>query len=221
MKRNHQSEVAINRCVDSTKQWEKFLQMIGTLERNSTIKDLHAFADYLNDERKIKPAMQGLSYYFKFLENNIMSQEASKIRGKYLKRNALNLKDFVGLTNDDITILKEKGITNANNILAAGTTEDKRKALAKDTGIPYDSILALVKMADLSRIFGVKGVRARLYVDSGIDTVEKMSEANSEELIATTSSFIERTNFPGIPPTQKEAKSAIETAKKILKNIDY
>jgi hypothetical protein len=221
MKREHQSEVAAKRCINAAYQWEKFLQSTYTSEKMPSIENLQSFADHLNDERKIKSVMQGLSYYFKFLENNVMSREASKIRSKYLKRKALRLKDFIGVPQDYIMRLRDKGITDAGKILAVGATENKRKELAKETGVPYGSILILVKMADLSRIFGLKGIRARLYVDSGIDTVEKMSEMSSDNLIAITKSFIERTSFSGIPPTPKEAKSTIETARNLPRIIEY
>jgi hypothetical protein len=221
MKREHQSEVATKRCVDAAYQWENFLQSTDISEKMASIENLEAFANHLNDEQKIKNIMQGLSHFFIYLENNLMSREASKIRNKYIKRKTLRLKEFIGVPQDHIMRLKDKGITDASKILALGVTENKRKELAKETGIPYGSILVLVKMADLSRIFGLKGVRTRLYVDSGIDTVEKISEMSPENLIDITKSFIERTSFTGIPPTPKEAKSTIEAAKILPKIIEY
>lgn len=220
MKKEHQSEIAIKRCLEASQHWEKFLRNNQISPEESTAENLQSFADYLGDERKIKPVMQGLSHYFQFLENPIMSIEAGRIRSRYLKRNVLKLKDFLGIPQEDMKKLRERGITDAEKILALGAIEKDRRKLARETGISYESILTLVKMSDLSRIFGLKGIRSRLYVDAGIDSVEKMSNMDPDDLIAITKTFIERTAFSGIPPTPKEAKFTIETAKKLLKIVD-
>ncbi len=60
-------------------------------------------------------------------------------------------------------------------MLLAGQTEEKRVALAKQLGIPAQDILELVKLSDLARLPRVKGIRARLYYDAGVDNVEKMA----------------------------------------------
>jgi predicted RecB family nuclease len=47
--------------------------------------------------------------------------------------------------------------------------------LATQTGIPVEVVLELVKLSDLARLPGVKGIRARLYYDAGVDTVENLA----------------------------------------------
>jgi hypothetical protein len=220
MRREHQSEIALKRCISAVQQWEEYLQRNQTSQTKATRRELRAFADFLGDGQRIKPIMHGLLHYFKFLGDAAMSQEAGRIRSRYLKRNVLRLKEFVGVPQDDVVKLRERGIINADNILEAGATESQRRELAKATGISYGSILSLAKMADLSRIFGVKGIRARLYVDSGNDSVEKMSLMSPDNLIAVTRRFIDRTGFSGIPPTPKEAQSTIEAAKSLPKIVD-
>jgi len=78
-----------------------------------------------------------------------------------------------------------------------------------------------VKLSDLARITGVKGIRARLYYDAGVDTVEKMAKWDAEKLREMLVSFVERTRFDGIAPLPKEAEFTVKTAKKLPKVVEY
>jgi hypothetical protein len=68
------------------------------------------------------------------------------------------------------------GIKNVERMLAAGRTPGARQELADRTGVPLDDVVEFVKLSDLSRLGGVKAVRARLYYDAGVDTLEKMAQ---------------------------------------------
>ncbi|MGD8904752.1 MAG: DUF4332 domain-containing protein, partial [Anaerolineae bacterium] len=102
-----------------------------------------------------------------------------------------------------------------------GRTPGERQRLAERTGIPIDAILELVKLSDLARIQGLKAIRARLYYDAGVDTLEKLARWDPEELRDMLADFVERTGFDGIAPLPKEAASAVATAKRLSKAIEY
>ena len=70
-------------------------------------------------------------------------------------------------------------------------------------------------MADLSRLPGVKGIRARLYLDAGVDSIETMAGWEPDVLQQMMSRFVERTGFDGIPPLPKEVSSTIANARKL------
>jgi hypothetical protein len=106
-------------------------------------------------------------------------------------------------------------------MLEAGRTPQDRRALAEKTGVPLDAVLEYVKLSDLARIPGTKGIRARLYYDAGVDTLEKMAEWDPVELRAMVISFVERTGFDGIAPLPKEAASAVATARRLPKVVEY
>ena len=91
------------------------------------------------------------------------------------KRNPFKLRDFRGIHPDVIAALDAQRIKNADQLLNAGRTRQQRASLAKATGIPEDAILEPVKVADLARLPGVKGIRARLYYDARVDSVEAMA----------------------------------------------
>jgi predicted RecB family nuclease len=82
-------------------------------------------------------------------------------------------------------------------------------------------VLELVKLSDLSRLPGVKGIRARLYYDAGVDTVEKLAAWEPEALLSLTQEFVQRTQFEGIAPLPKEVSSTIANARKLPKVVEW
>ncbi len=137
------------------------------------------------------------------------------------KRNSFKLRDFRGVNPEFISILEARRIKNAGQMLNVGRTKKQRSALAKETGIPENVLLELVKLSDLARLPGVKGIRARLYYDAGVDTVEKMANWEPEALRVMVTEYVERTRFEGIPPLPKEVSSTIANARKLPKVVKY
>jgi hypothetical protein len=137
------------------------------------------------------------------------------------KRNPFKLKDFRGIHPDVIARLGSHCIKNAGQMLVVGRTKVQRSALARETGIPENIILELVKLSDLARLPGVKGIRARLYFDAGIDSAEKMAGWEPEALRVMVTNYVEQTGFDGIPPLPKEVSSTIANAKKLPQVIEY
>lgn len=101
-------------------------------------------------------------------------------------------------------LLEKEGIINVDQMLERGKTPRDRKELSKKTGIPPESILECVKLSELSRLGGVKGIRARLYFYAGVDTLDKMASWDPEELRAYLTGFVKWTSFNGIASLPKE-----------------
>jgi len=135
------------------------------------------------------------------------------------KRNPFKLRDFRGVQPEYIAALEAQHIKNTDQLLIAGRTRQQRSSLARVTGIPEDAIFELVKLSDLARLPGVKGIRARLYYDAGIDSVEKMADWEPEALRIMVTKYVEQTGFNGTPPLPKEVSSTIANAKKLPKII--
>ena len=150
-----------------------------------------------------------------------MRRLASELRTQLIERKTLPLKDFVGVQREHVDKLSSLGIRTAEDMLRAGQSPSRRQELSRRTGIPIDAILDFVKLSDLSRIFGVKGIRARLYLDSGVDTVEKMAQWDPKALRAMLVEFVERTGFDGIATLPKEAEFTVAEAKKLPKVVEY
>jgi hypothetical protein len=137
------------------------------------------------------------------------------------KRNPFKLRDFRGIDPAVVETLATRRIRNADQMLVAGRTKEQRSALARETGIPEQGILELVKLSDLARLPGVKGIRARLYYAAGVDTVAKMAAWEPEPLRLMVTEYVERTGFDGIPPLPKEVSSTIENARRLPKVVEY
>jgi hypothetical protein len=137
------------------------------------------------------------------------------------RHNPFKLKDFRGVNAEFITTLASWHIKDTEQMLTAGHTLGLRTMLAQETGIPENVILELVQLSDLARLPGVKGIRARLYHEAGVDSVEKMASWKPEALRKMITEYVERTGFDGIPPLPKEVMSTIENARKLPKVVEY
>ncbi len=136
------------------------------------------------------------------------------------RQNPFRLREFRGVNPVHIERLETRGIKRAEQMLAAGRTKKQRVTLAKEAGVPEEGILELVKLSDLARLPGVKGIRARLYFDAGVDSIEKMAIWEPEALRAMVTEFAERTGFDGIPPLPKEVSSTVANARKLPKVVE-
>jgi hypothetical protein len=87
--------------------------------------------------------------------------------------------------------------------------------------LPIETILKLVKLSDLSRLEGVKGVRARLYYKAGLDTPEKFIQWKPEALRQMLVRYVEQSGFKGIAPLPKEISSTITRARQLPKIVRY
>ena len=131
------------------------------------------------------------------------------------KVNPFKLRDFRDVNLNHVERLEALGIKTAEKLLAAGCTRQQRLELASQVDIPEEAIFELVKLSDLARLPGVKGIRARLYYDAGVDSVAKFASADPEQLRNLVTEFAERTHFDGVPPLPKEVSSTVENAKKL------
>ena len=140
---------------------------------------------------------------------------------KEKKRNPFKLQEFRGINPEIVEKLKAIQIRTADQMLTAGKTKKSRSELAQKTGVAESDLLELVKLSDLSRLPGVKGIRARLYYDAGIDCVEKMASWEPEALRLMVSKFVEQTDFDGIPPLPKEVRSTVENAQQLPSVVQF
>jgi hypothetical protein len=183
-----------------------------------------AFLNEIRDQKSgVGNYLRAIGLYYRFASRSELSIFAGNLRKQKISsgRKSFALNDFRGIDRVYVTMLAKEGITNANQMLETGKTPASRQELSNKTGVPVKALLELVKLSDLSRIEGVKGIRARLYYDAGVDTVEKMATWNPQALRLHMAKFVERTRFQGIPPLPKEVKFTIGIAKKLPKLVEY
>lgn len=92
------------------------------------------------------------------------------------------LDDFSGIESEAIQKLKCIGIKNTMQLFDRVITAGDRKQLVEETGIKTDTVQSLTSLTDLSRIKWVGAAFARLLLESGFDSVEKVADADAGEL---------------------------------------
>ncbi|MCK5266146.1 MAG: DUF4332 domain-containing protein [Candidatus Thorarchaeota archaeon] len=223
MKKKRKSESTIKNCIVATKELEAYLEKLGLTFDNLSVTNLETFiSDYLEKKRTAK-FLWSVNYYFLFLARNDLLQKSNSIREQLVQktRKPFKLKDFRGVRSVDVAQLETLGIIDVVAMLERGKTSELRKQLANESGLSIKVIEEFVKLSDLTRIPGVKGIRARLYHDAGFDTCMKISVSTKEEILKVTQKFVEGTNFDGIAPLPKEVSGSIETTKKLPNIIEW
>lgn len=226
LKRGGRSQSALTKAVLHVREFEQFLQEHKRVTLDNAVpEDLNDFAEWVERTCGVSAKMHlwAICYYYEYTANENMSDLAGELRAQRTskKRKPFRLKDFRGVNYEYVEKLGAAKIKTAEQMREAGKTTKSRQELSVRTGVPLEVITELVKLSDLARIPGVKSIRARLYYEAGVDTVEKMAEWDPEALRAVITEFVERTGFEGIPPTPKEAKSTVETARKLPKIVEY
>jgi hypothetical protein len=225
LKRGGRSSSAVKRAIAYATEFEHYLQE--QRGRNgldeACLEDLEAFVSWFEEERNVsaKLYLWGIRYYYEYTSNKEMCDRARELRGKRIEQASFALKEFRGASPEHVKKLANIGIRNVKQMLEAGRTRDKRKELSAKTGVPVEAILELVKLSDLARIQGVKSIRARLYYDAGVDTIEKLANWDAKKLRAMLIEFVETTGFEGIAPLPKEAEFTAAEAKKLPRIVEY
>lgn len=199
-----------------------FADQSQTTLANVTPTMLRAYGKSL-DDKESKARMRGLALYFSFLGKVPLAKVAGEIREASIAqtRRSFKLRGFRGVNLDEIKKLEKIGIVTVNDMLAAGKTPQGRQLLAEEAGVSPNTVLELVKLSDLSRLGAVKGVRARLYLEAGLDTPDKFTQWESEALRQMLVEFVESTGFAGIAPLPKEIRHTINAAHKLPPIISY
>jgi len=217
------SERAINSYTNFVQQYETYLfeRKKGKKINDAGKKDLHDFEKWGEKNNvKINRCLWGIKEYYDFISKEELKLETNAMIGeRYLSQ--FKLKDFLRVKQGYIKKLAKEGITSAKEMLYAGLNKQNRKELSRNTGIPLEVVLELVKLSDQARIGGHKKIRARLYHEAGLDTIDKMAVCDSEEMRKMLADFIQRTGFKGIPPTPGEAKNTVTMAKYLKRLVQY
>jgi len=225
LKRKGKKDHVVDDLVERCKVFEEFLnrrRKPGLDDADE--EDLRAFLDAMKDRKTgINNHLRALGLYYGFTSRRELSALLNHLREQRisLTKKPFELKNFRGVSEKYITLLEKEGIANVDQMLEKGKTSAGRRRLAAKTGMPAEAILEFVKLADLSRIEGLKNIRARLYYDAGVDTVEKIAEWTPEKLQACLVEYVKKTCFNGIAPLPEEVRNTIETAKRLPKIVKY
>lgn len=131
------------------------------------------------------------------------------------------MKDIRGVAAEHIGKLAAIGIADVEGVLEAGRTKEEREQLSRRSGVPLDQVLELVKLADLTRIVDIKGLRVRLLYEAGVDTVEKVSSYDPEGLREKVVEVNEQRQILERHPTLAETRYWVTQAKALQRVVEY
>jgi predicted flap endonuclease-1-like 5' DNA nuclease len=225
LKKGGRSPSAVNRCMKFVSEFEDFLQNSrnGTQLEYVQADDLIEYVMMLDSvsKTKAKGYLWAIRYYYDFNSNEEIRDLAGILREERINRKPFSLKDFRGVDPVYVNTLAENGIRNIDQMLEAGGTLNDRKSIARSTNIPQSAILEFVKLSDLARIPGVKSIRARLYCDAGVDTVEKIAALEPDELRTIIVDYVAESGFEGIPTLSAEAQYTVLKVRNLPSIVEY
>ena len=222
LKKAGKQEHVIEGLVGQVRAFEAYLRSQDASLESAAQPQLEAYLAQLKpDEGKVR--IRGVVLYFMFSGNTALAEVANRFRDEGVARTraAYKLHQFRGVKLEDAARLEALGVASTEDMLRAGATPAARQELAEHTGLPLGLILELVKLSDLSRIEGVKGIRARLYVDAGVDTLDKLAGWEVEALRGMLVEWAARTGFEGIAPLPKELANTIAAARRLPRVAAY
>ena len=224
LKKGGRSQSVAKHVVTQVAEFERYLREQRDCEEldKATPKALEAFVSYVEEKKRgsAKNYLHSVRYFYDYTINEEMRNLAGRLRNQRITRTPFPLRNFRGINPAHVEKFAVLDIRNVKEMLEAGRTHEAREELMKKAGVPAEAVLELVKLSDLARLQGVKGIRARLYYDAGVDTIEKMAKWDPEKLRAMLIDYVERTGFDGIAPLPKEAESSVAEAKKLPKIVE-
>jgi len=140
------------------------------------IANLKELIDALKTKQKIEQFSQETSLSTQYL--TLLNREAKSYLSKPIR-----LDKFPGIQTGYFDRLEDEGIRNTKQLFLEAQDESRREQLLEETGIPKEALNELVGLSDLSRIYGVGPVFARLIYDVGIRSVREFVENTAEDFI--------------------------------------
>jgi len=144
LKRGGRSQKATDRWVNNLTMLKDYSK---TSKGNSSLDQINSIdlMDYVNwadskSKTKTKSYLWAIRYYYEFKENSELSILAGILREERIVRKPFLLKNFLGIEEAHIEILREIGIRNVEHMCAAGATAGDRHLLADRTGSPLTDI---------------------------------------------------------------------------------
>ena len=140
----------------------------------------------------------------------LLKREASS----YLPK-PVQLNKFSGIKGQVILKLQELGIKNSKQLFDKASKIEGRTALSHESGVSTDDLNELIHLSDLSRLYGVGPVFARMLYDIGIDSVKSFISHSAEEIVK----IYEDINKKKADFTVKDIQFTLEMARELELNL--
>ncbi|MDM8528254.1 DUF4332 domain-containing protein [Anaerolineales bacterium HSG24] len=140
------------------------------------ITNLKELIDVLKTKQKIELFSKKTGLTIEYL--TLVKREAKS----YLS-NPTRLDKFLDIPAKYMDRLDVVGIRNSRQLFNKAKDRKDRQQLSQTTEIPIETLTELVCLSDLSRVYGVGPVFARMIYDVGIKSVKEFVECTAEDFI--------------------------------------
>jgi len=185
-----------------------------TAFKKSGIKNVFELQQLLKKKEKIQEYSKSSGLSEQYLA--ILIREINSLQPK-----PNNLKDFKGINDEVLMELEKLGIKNTFQLFGKVISSENRKKLAMVTGVAEKDILELTKLADLSRIRWVGSTFAQVLYVSEFDTVEKVANADFQNLHHAILKTNKEKNLYKGQIGLHDMKLTVNAAKELSLDIEY
>jgi len=140
------------------------------------ITNLKELIDVLKTKKKVEQFSQETGLSIEYL--TLLNREAKSYLSKPIR-----LDKFPDIQTRYLERLDEVGIRNSRQLFVEAQNKNRRERLSKETDIPLEVLNELIGLSDLSRIYGVGPVFARMMYGVGIKSVKKFIEYTADDFI--------------------------------------
>lgn len=137
-----------------------------------------------------------------------------------LKPKPVRLSEFPGLNERTLQTLSQLGIINTLHFFQQGSNRGQRKALSKATGLSLSELNEITKLADISRIHGCGPVFCRMFVETGIDSVEKIARSDAQTLYNALTRVNEEKQYTKANFTLHDLEMTVEFANRLPNTVE-
>ena len=143
---------------------------------NAGITNLKELIDTLKTKGKISQFSEETGLSIEYLV--LLNREAKSYLSKPIR-----LDKFPNIQSEYIDRLGNAGIKNSKHLFIVSQNETRLEELTKETNIPPEALNELIGLSDLSRIYGVGPIFARIIYDVGIKSVAEFVQHTGADLV--------------------------------------
>ncbi len=217
------SPSATDRVVGYVGEFETYLHDAGTTIDDARPGEVESFVSHLEstvgDSAKLH--LWAIHYWFEFVDDPVLAHLAADLRRQRVEEAPFRIRGFRGVDLDHVAVLEKAGLGSAPVLLEAAATPSSRLAVSDRHRVPLEVVEELARLCDLARIRGIKGIRARLYLDAGVGSVPDLSRWVPERLHAHLLAWVASTGFEGIPPRPGEVTHAVGSARRLERAVEW
>ena len=113
------------------------------------------------------------------------------------------------------------GIKNTRHLFDRGQTRSERAQLSRQTGLPESAVLEMMRIADLSRIWGVGPFFTRILYEAGYDSVQAVAVADLDKMYQEVNQVNKEKGYTPIMASKGEVGMCIDYAKLLPVAVEY